>query len=68
MGARIVGAIMVFGGALFILFHRRIARFNSETDARVMPGTRNSLPGGSPVSVLLTGVGAVIFGLYLLLR
>jgi len=66
----IITIIMIIGGGLLIVFHKRLAQFNRETDEMILirGGKRNPLPGESSLSILLSGIGFLLLGLLLLLK
>jgi hypothetical protein len=64
--ATLIGVVMVLGGILVIVFRRRAANFIRETDARVLEGRRNPLGASSPPSILASGLGLVVLGLWIL--
>ena len=64
--AALTGVVMVLAGLLLIVFRRGAANIINESDEMVLRDRRNPLGGSNPMSVLLSGVGLLAFGLWIL--
>jgi hypothetical protein len=63
---RIIGVAMVVAGIGMIVFRRGAAGFINESDDMALQGRGNPLGQSNPMSVLLSGVGLLGFGLWIL--
>ncbi len=64
--AKLIGVVMVLGGLLLIAFRRGAANVINESDDMVLRDRRNPLGESSQLSVLLSGMGLLVFGLWIL--
>ena len=64
--AKLVGVLMVLAGLLMLIFHRGASGFINESDAIVLQGRRRPMGKSSPLSVLLSGAGLLLLGLWIL--
>jgi hypothetical protein len=62
----LIGVVMVLGGFLLIVFRRGASGFINESDEMALPDRPNPLGKSSPLPVLLSGVGLLAFGLWIL--
>lgn len=64
--ATFIGVVMVVGGIALIAFRRGAAAFINESDDMALQDRRNPLGKSNPLSVLMSGVGLLGFGLWIL--
>ena len=61
-----IGVVMVLGGLLLIVFRRGASDFINESDEMVLQDRRKLLGASSSLSVLLSGMGLLVIGLWIL--
>jgi len=62
----LIGVVMVLGGVLLIVFRRGASGFINKSDEMALQDRPHPLGKSSPLSVLLSGVGLLVFGLWIL--
>ncbi len=62
----LIGVVMVLGGFLLMVFRRGASGFINESDEMALRDRPNPLGASSPLSALLSGVGLLVLGLWIL--
>lgn len=66
--AMLTGIALALGGLLLIVFRRRASRFMNESDEIILKDRPNPLGRSSTAYVVLSGIGLIGFGLWILWR